>query len=139
MSVVSQFITVASFSFSDVEDSLVEAKELVRGPRTDQTAPLSLPFLSDVARSSDLVDLVWRVKCSSFLPLCVCRERQAHRWDAQFCTIAFGLALFNESFYKLQPLRCGCSLWILEANRLRFHSGLICSAKRKKVNPADIL
>lgn len=30
MSVVSQFITVASFSFSDVEDSLTEAKELVR-------------------------------------------------------------------------------------------------------------
>ena len=29
MSVVSQFITVASFSFSDVEDSLTEAKELV--------------------------------------------------------------------------------------------------------------
>lgn len=31
VSVVSQFITVASFSFSDVEDSLTEAKELV-GP-----------------------------------------------------------------------------------------------------------
>lgn len=29
VSVVSQFITVASFSFSDVEDSLTEAKELV--------------------------------------------------------------------------------------------------------------
>lgn len=29
VSVVSQFITVASFSFSDVEDSLSEAKELV--------------------------------------------------------------------------------------------------------------
>lgn len=29
VSVVSQFITVASFSFSDVEDSLGEAKELV--------------------------------------------------------------------------------------------------------------
>lgn len=38
VSVVSQFITVASFSFSDVEDSLGEAKELVSvctcvGPR----------------------------------------------------------------------------------------------------------
>lgn len=31
VSVVSQFITVASFSFSDVEDSLNEAKELVSG------------------------------------------------------------------------------------------------------------
>lgn len=30
MSVVSQFITLASFSFSDVEDLLMEAKELVR-------------------------------------------------------------------------------------------------------------
>lgn len=29
MSVVSQFITVASFSFSDVEDLLAEAKDLV--------------------------------------------------------------------------------------------------------------
>lgn len=29
VSVVSQFITVASFSFSDVEDSLNEAKDLV--------------------------------------------------------------------------------------------------------------
>ena len=29
VSVVSQFITVASFGFSDVEDSLTEAKELV--------------------------------------------------------------------------------------------------------------
>lgn len=29
VSVVSQFITLASFSFSDVEDSLTEAKELV--------------------------------------------------------------------------------------------------------------
>lgn len=29
VSVVSQFITVASFSFSDVEDSLTEAKDLV--------------------------------------------------------------------------------------------------------------
>lgn len=29
VSVVSQFITVASFSFSDVEDSLAETKELV--------------------------------------------------------------------------------------------------------------
>lgn len=29
VSVVSQFITVASFSFTDVEDSLIEAKELV--------------------------------------------------------------------------------------------------------------
>ena len=32
VSVVSQFITVASFSFSDVEDSLAEAKELVGSP-----------------------------------------------------------------------------------------------------------
>lgn len=32
MSVVSQFITLASFSFSDVEDLLAEAKELVRSP-----------------------------------------------------------------------------------------------------------
>lgn len=30
VSVVSQFITLASFSFSDVEDLLMEAKELVR-------------------------------------------------------------------------------------------------------------
>lgn len=29
VSVVSQFVTLASFSFSDVEDSLNEAKELV--------------------------------------------------------------------------------------------------------------
>lgn len=36
VSVVSQFITVASFSFSDVEDSLAEAKELVsRSERVD--------------------------------------------------------------------------------------------------------
>lgn len=33
-SVVSQFVTVASFSFSDVEDSLQEAKELVSAPPT---------------------------------------------------------------------------------------------------------
>lgn len=32
VSVVSQFITLASFSFSDVEDLLMEAKELVRSP-----------------------------------------------------------------------------------------------------------
>lgn len=32
VSVVSQFITVASFSFSDVEDLLAEAKDLVRFP-----------------------------------------------------------------------------------------------------------
>lgn len=32
VSVVSQFITLASFSFSDVEDLLMEAKELVRPP-----------------------------------------------------------------------------------------------------------
>lgn len=32
VSVVSQFITVASFSFSDVEDLLAEAKELVNFP-----------------------------------------------------------------------------------------------------------
>lgn len=32
VSVVSQFITLASFSFSDVEDLLTEAKELVRPP-----------------------------------------------------------------------------------------------------------
>lgn len=32
VSVVSQFITLASFSFSDVEDLLAEAKELVRSP-----------------------------------------------------------------------------------------------------------
>lgn len=32
VSVVSQFITLASFSFSDVEDLLAEAKELVRAP-----------------------------------------------------------------------------------------------------------
>lgn len=31
MPVVSQFVTLASFSFSDVEDSLNEAKELVSG------------------------------------------------------------------------------------------------------------
>lgn len=30
VSVVSQFITLASFSFSDVEDFLTEAKEVVR-------------------------------------------------------------------------------------------------------------
>lgn len=33
VSVVSQFITVASFSFSDVEDSLGEAKDLVSAAR----------------------------------------------------------------------------------------------------------
>lgn len=33
VSVVSQFITLASFSFSDVEDLLMEAKELVRSLR----------------------------------------------------------------------------------------------------------
>lgn len=32
VSVVSQFITLASFSFSDVEDLLAEAKELVNFP-----------------------------------------------------------------------------------------------------------
>lgn len=32
MSVVSQFINVASFSFSDVEDLLAEAKDLVSFP-----------------------------------------------------------------------------------------------------------
>ena len=32
VSVVGQFIAVASFSFSDVEDSLAEAKELVSQP-----------------------------------------------------------------------------------------------------------
>lgn len=32
VSVVSQFITVASFSFSEVEESLSEAKEMVSGP-----------------------------------------------------------------------------------------------------------
>lgn len=32
VSVVSQFITVASFSFSDVEDLLAEAKDLVSFP-----------------------------------------------------------------------------------------------------------
>lgn len=34
VSVVSQFITVAGFSFSDVEDSLQEAKDLVRTKAT---------------------------------------------------------------------------------------------------------
>lgn len=34
VSVVSQFITLASFSFSDVEDLLAEAKELVRAPNS---------------------------------------------------------------------------------------------------------
>lgn len=34
VSVVSQFITLASFSFSDVEDLLLEAKELVRSHGT---------------------------------------------------------------------------------------------------------
>lgn len=34
VSVVSQFITLASFSFSDVEDLLTEAKELVRPPKS---------------------------------------------------------------------------------------------------------
>lgn len=33
--VVSQFITMASFSFSEVEDSLAEAKELVSGQRME--------------------------------------------------------------------------------------------------------
>ncbi len=46
VSVVSQFITVASFSFSDVEDSLAEAKELVshRGCTVSagRTAPPSI-------------------------------------------------------------------------------------------------
>lgn len=47
VSVVSQFITVASFSFSDVEDSLTEAKELVSPSVTvlfvfaDRTKPLT--------------------------------------------------------------------------------------------------
>lgn len=61
----------------------MEAKELVRGPRTDQTAPLSLPFLSDAARSSDLVDLVWRVAPPDSasqvfqLPATLCVQREA--------------------------------------------------------------
>uniref|UniRef100_A0A8C2DJ88 Dishevelled associated activator of morphogenesis 1b n=1 Tax=Cyprinus carpio TaxID=7962 RepID=A0A8C2DJ88_CYPCA len=39
VSVVSQFITVASFSFSDVEDSLSEAKELHFGEDADKMQP----------------------------------------------------------------------------------------------------
>lgn len=43
VSAVSQFITVASFGFSDVEDSLTEAKDLVRpGPPFDHPPALSL-------------------------------------------------------------------------------------------------
>lgn len=44
VSVVSQFITLASFSFSDVEDLLMEAKELVRPPmslRSEQVFSLT--------------------------------------------------------------------------------------------------
>lgn len=44
VSVVSQFITVASFSFSDVEDSLSEAKELVSGRRRPQTQTAKAAF-----------------------------------------------------------------------------------------------
>lgn len=52
VSVVSQFITVASFSFSDVEDSLAEAKDLVRGPPLlrSGTAPLSLADTNSESR-----------------------------------------------------------------------------------------
>lgn len=39
VSVVSQFITVASFSFSDVEDSLGEAKDLVSAARHRPSQP----------------------------------------------------------------------------------------------------
>lgn len=35
VSVVGQFITVASFSFSEVEESLIEAKEEVSGQLTE--------------------------------------------------------------------------------------------------------
>lgn len=41
--VVSQFITVASFSFSEVEESLSEAKELVSGQLTIVIYSFTLP------------------------------------------------------------------------------------------------
>lgn len=44
VSVVSQFITVASFSFSDVEDSLSEAKELVSRPHGAFESEPTTPF-----------------------------------------------------------------------------------------------
>lgn len=49
VSVVSQFITLASFSFSDVEDLLMEAKELVRPPmslRSEQLFSLTSSSLA---------------------------------------------------------------------------------------------
>lgn len=47
VSVVSQFITVASFSFSDVEDLLAEAKDLVKFPLHTECCLIGL-VLSDV-------------------------------------------------------------------------------------------
>lgn len=38
--VVSQFVTVASFSFSDVEESLNESKDVVSGPRHARSVQL---------------------------------------------------------------------------------------------------
>lgn len=90
VSVVSQFITVASFSFSDVEDSLAEAKELVSrchccgaferktslslsDPNIESWLPVSSvqlllhALLTPSATSPG--KLTVGVKCSSFLPL----------------------------------------------------------------------
>lgn len=49
VSVVSQFITVASFSFSDVEDLLAEAKDLVSFPLRSEyclTGPVTFRYYS---------------------------------------------------------------------------------------------
>lgn len=90
VSVVSQFITVASFSFSDVEDSLAEAKELVSGRHrrgiSERTASLSLSgsnreswlpvssvqlllHASLTPSATSPGKLTVGVKCSGFLPL----------------------------------------------------------------------
>lgn len=57
VSVVSQFITVASFSFSDVEDSLTEAKELV----SRHLRALKAGIPPGTAVPSRLVDLAGRL------------------------------------------------------------------------------
>lgn len=63
MSVVSQFITLASFSFSDVEDLLAEAKELVRSPMPLRSDLGSVSFPPPACRGGTALTFPEHVLC----------------------------------------------------------------------------
>lgn len=80
VSVVSQFITLASFSFSDVEDLLAEAKELVRSPmplRSDLGHVSSPPPASRGGTTLAFPGYVPCVLTSQISP------KRSHIWDVE--------------------------------------------------------